>query len=97
MCSHPLESSESSGTARGYGTAFTDQHLPRGAILLSWGSGRAARPLRLALLTCVCLVEHRPDLTWLVMELVILSGAAGVNVEAAAVIQGIYFGFALSG
>lgn len=45
MCSHPLESSESSGTARGYGTAFADQDLPRGAILLSWGSGRAARPL----------------------------------------------------
>lgn len=98
MCSPPLESRESSGTARDYGTAFTDlTPAMRSNPAELGGSGRAARPLMPALLTRVCLVEHRSDLTWLVMELVILGGAAGVNLEAAAVIQGTCFGFALSG
>lgn len=51
----------------------------------------------LALLPCVCLAEHRPDLTCLGMELVILGGAAGVNLGTAAVTHGTCFGFALSG
>lgn len=54
-------------------------------------------PLMLALLPCVCQAEHRPDLTCLGVEFVILGATAGVNSGTAAVTHGTCFGFAPPG